>query len=180
MVYLVRGFEKYSSNKGHLVSFHYPTLTLKGFQSDRKITPMSQDVFLHCTCPAFQYWGSAYNSTEREFNLGPNEERAPDVRDPRRENWVCKHVLRAARFMSKKGFPFLYKRFTKGRRASIELFEGDAEVADFGMMSFEEILPVVGDYLGRQGYSDEDKEEMLFSCTAENWEEVFLAYHVIV
>ena len=85
--FLVKSNESYSNPQGHIVSLHYPGLTLKKFMNNRKITPMNQQVWLYCTCPAFLYWGSKYWSTEYSYNFPQHTEyRPPDIRDPEGKN----------------------------------------------------------------------------------------------
>lgn len=83
-LFLVSCNESYSSKTGHIVSIHFDR-TPKG-------KPLSDEVKLHCSCPAFIYWGSAYNSTQKKYNLDFTETRPPDIRDPQRRNDICKHI----------------------------------------------------------------------------------------
>lgn len=49
---------------------------------------------LSCSCPAWQWQGPEYHSTREEYQLGPlmGTASTPDIRDPDRQNFVCKHV----------------------------------------------------------------------------------------
>lgn len=50
---------------------------------------------VYCGCKAFVYWGGKYNSEKRGYNLLPHEDTAaPDIRDPKRKNYICKHIAR--------------------------------------------------------------------------------------
>lgn len=57
-----------------------------------KLTKM--DLELSCTCPAWQWQGPEFHSTENQYQLGKLQGTAtvPDIRDPERINKVCKHV----------------------------------------------------------------------------------------
>lgn len=52
------------------------------------------DLELSCSCPAWQWQGPEFHSTGQEYQLGPllGTASSPDVRDPARQNFVCKHV----------------------------------------------------------------------------------------
>lgn len=60
-------------------------------------------VKVSCTCPAFLWWGSDYTAKNRNYldKRRPTYPKsrakghAPDVRDPDRDNLVCKHILKA-------------------------------------------------------------------------------------
>lgn len=47
---------------------------------------------IHCNCDAFKYWGAAFNLTHIQSIYGPPENRPPKIRDPKRENLICKHL----------------------------------------------------------------------------------------
>ena len=49
------------------------------------------DIAIHCSCPAFLYWGYKYISWELDYGKEP-ENRAPDIRNPGRSGTVCKHL----------------------------------------------------------------------------------------
>lgn len=54
---------------------------------------LNAGVVVH-NCPAFLYWGSKYISTDEDYHLPEHDEdRPPDIRDPGRINWLCKHVV---------------------------------------------------------------------------------------
>jgi len=140
--FLVKSKESYSWPSGHITSITYPGLTLKKFRNDRRVTPMSTSVWLHCTCPAFLYWGSKYWSTQYSYNFpDKSETRPPNVRDPLGANWTCKHGIRAMNYVSKKGFEKLYSRFTK--KSSLI------------MASKEEIWKAAAEFLSRTSEADE-------------------------
>lgn len=51
------------------------------------------DIKLHCTCPAFLYWGFQYMLTVLDAAIYP-EQRFPDQRNPKERGIVCKHMAR--------------------------------------------------------------------------------------
>lgn len=51
------------------------------------------NVYVACTCPAWQYWGYKYMSTKLRYKWdGNNEDRYPKERNPNLRGNVCKHV----------------------------------------------------------------------------------------
>lgn len=86
-IFLVRCFETYSNIKGHLVSIVFQ-------KDENNIYPLKADAKISCSCPAWIYWGSAYQSTTQDYWLDDKEFRYPIVRDPRLEHKICKHVAR--------------------------------------------------------------------------------------
>jgi len=64
------------------------------------------DIRVGCSCPAFQYWGSAYivDQLDSGDKIAPRydggaypEGRFPSVRDPDLEHTICKHLAAAIR-----------------------------------------------------------------------------------
>ena len=50
------------------------------------------NVELSCECPAQQYWGPAYQLTQRHAKYGDQEDRSPGIRNPKEYGQYCKHV----------------------------------------------------------------------------------------
>ena len=44
-----------------------------------------------CSCPATLYWGTDYIRTQRDAQFGRQEDRAPNIRNPRQYGAYCKH-----------------------------------------------------------------------------------------
>lgn len=63
-------------------------------QQPNKLTSRS-NVEVSCSCPAWLYWGSQYRATQKKYNDGRPENRAPNIRDPQGLNYLCKHVIAA-------------------------------------------------------------------------------------
>jgi len=57
-------------------------------------TLLETDVEVSCNCPAWLYWGSAYNAEQEQYRerRSPTGVEPPDIRDPMRERLVCKHA----------------------------------------------------------------------------------------
>lgn len=53
----------------------------------------SDNIKLHCTCPAFKFWGSEYILTQLDAAIVP-ENRFPHIRNPHLKGIVCKHLKR--------------------------------------------------------------------------------------
>lgn len=58
---------------------------------------LAGDIKLHCTCPAFRYWGYEYITTQLDANSHTNQYLYPSVRNPNLEGTLCKHCYRAVR-----------------------------------------------------------------------------------
>lgn len=50
------------------------------------------NVELSCDCPAQQFWGPAYQLTQKHAKYGDQEDRSPDIRNPKNYGQYCKHV----------------------------------------------------------------------------------------
>jgi hypothetical protein len=50
------------------------------------------DIKVHCNCPAFLWWGSWWNVDDRGSALFSEGIPAPNIRDPQRNNVICKHL----------------------------------------------------------------------------------------
>lgn len=167
-VFLVKSYESYSSPKGHFVSLLYPKLDLKTWSNDRRITPMNQRVRVYCSCPAWQYWGSAYWSDNMKYYIPPHrEDRYPEIRDPEGNNLVCKHALRVAYYVRKKGFEYLMTRF---RQKSFQ-------VASLQ----EDVIPALVESLTRIAkLSYSDAEEIACEATEDNLEDLLEEHGLIL
>jgi hypothetical protein len=53
----------------------------------------SSNIRVHCTCPAFKFWGSEYILTQLDAAIIP-ENRFPHIRNPHLKGIVCKHLNR--------------------------------------------------------------------------------------
>jgi hypothetical protein len=158
--FVVRGFEAWSKSKGHIVTVLYPELKKKDLKSGSELTPMNAESLVFCTCPAFVYWGSKYWSTQDGYNIKVHvEKRPPYKRDPNKKRYICKHVIRASRYMRKKGFSYLDKRF-KMRKPSLDEASMD-----------EDIKPAIHDYMKLAGYQDDEIQDTILGIDEDTLED---------
>lgn len=68
--------------------------TLEAFQRSGKGKLADLPVQCFCTCKDFTYGGIAYNLSKDKNKIGVKEIRPPDIRDPGRNNHVCKHIAK--------------------------------------------------------------------------------------
>lgn len=202
-VILVRCTESYSSKKGHLVSVLFDK-PVKTTQSDKI------DCRVWCSCPAWQYWGSAYTSTALDYNLEGEEKRFPKIRDPNLINTVCKHVLtvreKTLRTMSTTK---MKNRYEKKKNSLIDKdtdiynklhFTGKhfprkasaREIVSFEEMAIQEVIresesvPIedtfeaIAEYMKRNKFSKEHIDVFLKSLTEANYEDELEKIGVII
>ncbi len=53
---------------------------------------------LHCTCPAYHFWGMQYIQTQHEVAIIP-EPRFPTIRNPKLLGFTCKHLTRTLKVL---------------------------------------------------------------------------------
>lgn len=84
----VRCGELYSDSGGHTVNVKL--LDNPAESEDKK----DIRVKINCDCPAFLWWGSQYHLYNEGALLGSPRGllKSPDVRDPNKQNLVCKHI----------------------------------------------------------------------------------------
>jgi hypothetical protein len=111
--YVIQSKEDYSDPAGHLVSLLYTNLPdFDKLKHHPQLTPMNRRLRLTCTCPAWQYWGSAYWASQMGYELSRTREtRPPHERDPNGDNMVCKHVCCVAKHVQRMSFPALLREF---------------------------------------------------------------------
>lgn len=74
---------------------HVHAVKIRAIRPRNTTTKLSKmDLELSCSCPAWQWQGPEFHSTRRDYQLGKPVGTAtpPDIRDPHRQNFVCKHV----------------------------------------------------------------------------------------
>ena len=127
-IFVVKSKSPNSSKQGHLVSILFPNITISQLKKNQQLQPKLTRVRIHCTCPAFQYWGSAYNSTTQKYNIpGKIEKRPPDERDPKRARLVCKHVYAVYKDLENDTFIRIYNRFKKAYYRKRDKKKSDAD-----------------------------------------------------
>lgn len=111
---LVR-YVRYSGTQENIMSFFVPSPTkinrwttfIQFVEWDEQVKDMTLspveaarlllwggNIRVHCPCPAFQFWGHAYISTELGIAIYP-ELRFPHIRNPELKGAFCKHLRRA-------------------------------------------------------------------------------------
>lgn len=174
-IFVVKSSEVYSSSKGHLASIMYPDVVFQDVlkRERAKSTPANSNVLVWCTCPAFKYWGSHFWASQADYLIKdkPSQGRPPDIRDPKEENLVCKHLVKVSRLVSTFTFKRLFNVFDTKSKTSSE---------DFSLLQFKETFPIISEYLQREKYSYEEIEDILFSMTSDNFEDTLSNYNVIV
>jgi hypothetical protein len=53
---------------------------------------------LHCTCPAYHFWGMQYIQTQHDVAIVP-EDRFPAIRNPKLLGFTCKHLTRTLKVL---------------------------------------------------------------------------------
>ena len=102
--YRVKGREKWSDPSGHLV--HIKLEAEPGMKDFREMK-----VKVTCDCKFWKFWGPDFNSGNGgrgmdPYRLGPSKidngvSKAPNVRDPGRHNFICKHVAAVGKVFQK-------------------------------------------------------------------------------
>lgn len=113
-IFHVKSKSSDSNRKGHLVTILFPNIKISDLKTNKALKPVEQRVRIYCSCPAFQYWGSAYHATKFKYNItGKNESIAPNTRDPKTTKLVCKHIYAVYKDIENDNFIRLYNRFKK-------------------------------------------------------------------
>ena len=161
--YLCISGESYSDPKGHIASITFPNMKVpfERLREYPQLTPMNRRARVFCTCPAFQYWGSAYHSTQEGYRIpGTGEEhRPPNIRDPMSQNVVCKHLIRVIRRVSHQTFPQLLRDF-------------QIAASDHNASYVPQIEPVLYDFLSDKGVDANEIARICSSLTESTWEEI--------
>lgn len=79
---------------------HDYTVKLRAMRKGNVTQLAKMDLELSCTCPAWRWQGPEFHSTGEDYQLGKLQgtASAPDIRDPERQNFVCKHVAAVLQF----------------------------------------------------------------------------------
>lgn len=97
-----------SKRRGYRQDAWYQTIRLMDFKEamaekdlalrDQVNLAVSGDLQVHCTCPAFNWWGYRYIVAQLDTGLYPQETR-PNVRNPSQRGTVCKHLATVLRVL---------------------------------------------------------------------------------
>lgn len=171
IVLLVKCFEDYSNPKGHFVSLAMNlSKENESKVNSKRISVLSVPMKVHCSCPAWQYWGSAYNATVKKFVIPEKgrELRSPDIRDPEKKNLVCKHVIATTLALSSQS---IYKALIgKEKSKHIDIQEQTCMLSQFDLeeVSVEECTNILSNY----GYNVDNLSE-------DNFEEFLVALGLV-
>lgn len=178
IIVLVRCYEEYSNDSGHLVSIQF-----ENYQPRPRdiLKPLSDDIKLHCSCPAFLYWGSAYIATIGQYNLDFEEWRYPIIRDLGLNNKLCKHCVRVYSYLRgktfkelmKKGNPKIYELYKQRRKKKRMAFLTD------NIVPITDTFDVIEDYLRRER-PEIDPDEFLNKLDRHNYEEKLLEIGMVI
>lgn len=70
---------------------------------------MNGNIRIHCTCPAFLFYGLKYISYKKGVGIN-KEDRSPDITNPEKKGIACKHILVALNQM-KSDYQAIYNKF---------------------------------------------------------------------
>jgi len=177
LIVLVRCYEEYSNNSGHLVSIQFENYQPK---SRDTLKPLGDDIKLHCECPAFLYWGSAYIATIGDYNLDFEEWRYPKIRDPELKNKLCKHCVKVASYLRgktfkqlmKKGNPKLYSLYKQRRKKRTAYLTDE-------IVPIEDTFDAIENFIRRER-PDINPDEFLRSLDRYNYETKLLEIGMVI
>lgn len=164
-IFYVKCFESYSKSNGWITSIVYQNIDHDKQRNQKK--PLNTDVKVKCTCPAFLYWGSAYNATDKEYNWNFSEIRKPDIRDPFRQRKICKHLSHVRTKLRNKTFRQMRKQYS-----SIEI--------DTPEIEWYETIPTIEKFLIGAGMSEKETKKLVSMITYENYVEFLEKYKIII
>jgi len=97
---------------------HDYTVKLRAVRKGNVTQLAKMDLELSCTCPAWRWQGPEFHSTSEKYQLGKLQgtASAPDIRDPDRENFVCKHVAAVLYATKDWSIPLPKKTPSRGRK----------------------------------------------------------------
>ena len=139
--YKVKGYEKKSDPHGHLVNVRLGKMPN---QKQKKFNILNLPIHVSCDCKFWKYWGPDYNSGRaKSYLLGPHKSdgSAPNIRDPKRVNLICKHVYTVGLIL--KRFAIQHKLDNSEQIDKILNFLKDDKqltLPDIGMESIEQIV----------------------------------------
>lgn len=169
-IFYVKCFEKYSKSSGWIVSIVYQNIDHDKQRNQKK--PLNTDVRVKCTCPAFLYWGSAYNATDGDYNWNFSEDREPNIRDPFRQRKICKHLSHVRTKLRNKTFKQMRKQY-----GAVALETHEEEIPE---IEWYETIPSIEKYLLSIGMSKRDVKKLISIITYENYIEFLEKYEIII
>ena len=71
------------------------------FQGNDTEDMINDDVKVSCTCGYWKWFGPDWNAIQNNYKLRRMSDGSPpDIRDPQRENYICKHVYAAGKVLN--------------------------------------------------------------------------------
>lgn len=64
---------------------------LKGSREEKIKLALSDEIKVNCSCNYFKFGGPKYNNDQLDSGIY-KEKRAPEIRDPNNNNFLCKHL----------------------------------------------------------------------------------------
>ena len=166
LILLVKCKESYSDPKGHLSYLRLKPKPLENVKNEKRVAILTIPMRVYCNCPAFLYWGSKYNATVGKYLIRSfgQEFREPNIRDPRRENKLCKHLSAVRDKLSKQSIKLamkgnVSKHSEEDYQLSLLEFDNSLDVCDI-----EEAIQVLKSYIKE----DIDIDESNFFNVAKN------------
>lgn len=175
-IFIVKSWESYSNKNGHIVSIAYPEIDLQKIRERKQqANPFTAIAGVHCTCPAFLYWGSHYWATYDDYLLNgkAEENRFPEINDPDAENLMCKHLTKVAQLLKTYSFVRLFNIFDSRIKST-----SDQEIEITS--NYKLLLPLASEFLSRNNYSNQDVEDVIFSIDENNYEDILAEHKVII
>lgn len=156
----------YSDPVGYVTSILYPKLDYKNPRIGS--SPILEPLLVKCTDPSFLYWGTEYYASQYGYHIdGNTEKRAPDIRDPHGERWLCKHLCRVFLYIKNFNFTQLIKKFRRGgglRQASLE----------------KDLIPSIEKYMKFKKFSEDQISRVMNLIDDENAEDVMESLGMLV
>ena len=174
-IFYVKCFESYSKSGGWITSLSYQNIDHYMQRNQKK--PLNTDVKVKCSCPAFLYWGSAYNATDEEYNWNFTENRKPDIRDPFRQRKICKHLSHVRTKLRNTTFKQMRKQYSS---IEIKINIEEENYENIPEIEWYETLPAIEKFLLNTGMSLKEVKKLMSIISYENYIDFLEEYNIIV
>lgn len=102
----LRWLFKVSCTESYSAPYHICRYRVDNSDGKWSEDPKKATVYVSCSCPAWVYSGAAYHATQKGYGEGKKKEnRPPKEKDPQGNNFLCKHIIAAARIFYTKVIP---------------------------------------------------------------------------
>jgi len=148
---------------------------MKGSDADKLDMALGGDIKVGCTCPDYSYGGWKYIGTQLDYSTY-KENRPPDVRNPKQDGTICKHIGHILSNISKFK-PKMLELMSKSRDQKYKVVkenEGEgggttsAQIGTFIQHDYDFIYPelkVTDKDIKEEIDSDKDSEEIIKEFT---------------